>query len=211
MTTKQRFSPLVSSRGPGADLIVYCHDGMLNEGLRRYLLAHSCSMRITTVCTEAAFSEIVTNSTVPLLVILSSSLTNSLMQFRVMHQHQCARRKQMVLCRGDAYGLRTLLPSFQWLRMHAPVTHYIQNIMTWLAETGRPSIPPPLSGLTGRQREILLRLASGQKPHYIADRLGISIRTVSTHRTEIQSRLGICRHTGWALLCAAVRAVDFLF
>ena len=209
MTTRQHFSPLISPRRPDADLIVYCRDGMMSEGLRRYLLAHSCSLRITTVSTEAAFSEIVANSTVPLLVILSSSLTNSLMQFRLMHQHQCARRKQMVLCQGDAYGLRTLLPFFQWFSMHAPVTHYIQNIMAWLAETDRPSVRPPLSGLTRRQREILLRLASGQEPHYIADRLGISIRTVSTHRTDIQNRLGICRQSGWTLLCAAVREVDF--
>lgn len=209
MTTRQRFSPRVSSREPGADLIVYCHDGMLSEGLRCHLLAHSCSLRITTVCTEAAFSDIVANSTVPLLVILSGALSNALMQFRAMHQHQCARRKQMVLCREDAYGLHTLLPFFQWFSMHAPVTHHIRNIMTWLAETDRPSTSSPLSSLTRRQREILLRLASGQEPHYIADRLGISIRTVSTHRTEIQSRLGICRHTGWTLLCAAVRAVDF--
>lgn len=178
MTIRQRFSSLVSSRGPGADLIVYCHDGMLSEGLRCHLLAHSCSLRITTVCTEAAFSEIVVNSTVPLLVILSGALSNALMQFRVMHQHQCARRKQMVLCRGDAYGLRTLLPFFKWFSMHAPVTHHIRNIMTWLAETDRPSTPPPLSSLIRRQREILLRL-------------------------------GICWHTRWTLLCAAVRSVDF--
>ncbi|MCE3115180.1 helix-turn-helix transcriptional regulator [Enterobacter sp. ASE] len=209
MKTKQRFSPHESSRRQDADLILYCQDGMLSEGLRRHLLAHSCSLRITTICTEAAFSDIVANSAAPLLVILSGALTNTLMQFRVIHQHQCTRRKQMVLCQGDAYGLRTLLPFFRWFNMHAPVTHFIRNIMIWLAETDRPPTPLPLSSLTLRQREILLRLAGGQKPHYIADRLGISIRTVSTHRTDIQRRLGIYRQTGWTLLCAAIRESDF--
>lgn len=209
MTTRQHFSPLVSRRRPDADLIVYCHDGMLSEGLRRYLLAHSCSLRITIVCTEAAFSEIVANNAAPLLVILSGALTNALMQFRVIHQYQCARRKQMVLYRGDACGLRALLPFSRWFSIHAPVTHHIRNIISWLEETDRPSALPLLPSLTRRQCEILLRLASGQAPHYIADRLGISINTVSTHRTDIQNRLGICRQSGWALLCAAVRVVDF--
>lgn len=209
MTSRQHFSPLAFPRRPDADLIVYCHDGMLSEGLRRYLLAHSCSLRITTVCTEAAFSEIVANCAAPLLVILSGALTNALIQFRVIHQYQCARRKKMVLYRGDACGLRALLPFSSWFSIYAPVTYHIRNIISWLTETDRPSAPPLLSSLTRRQYEILLRLASGQKPHYIADRLGISIRTVSTHRTDIQNRLGICRQSGWTLLCAAVREVDF--
>lgn len=188
---------------------MYCHDRILAKGLCCHLLAYSHTLRIVTVCTEAAFARLAADGTVPVLVILSGALTNALMQFRVMHQYQCARRKQMVLYRGAAYSLRALLPFSRWFSIHAPVTHHIRNIMSWLAETDRPSALPPLSSLTQRQCEILLRLASGQEPHYIADRLGISIKTVSTHRTEIQNRLGICRQTGWVLLCAAVRESDF--
>lgn len=209
ISTRKRFSSRVTPRESDADLIVYCHDGMFSEGLRRHLLAHTFSLRITIVCTEAAFSNIVENSTAPLLVILSGALTNTLMQFKVMYKHRCARRKQMVLCRGDVYGLRTLLPFYQWFNnMHAPIMHHIRNIMTWLAET-KHSTAHPLPRLTPRQYEILLRLADGQDPHYIADMLGISTKTVSTHRTGIQCRLGIRRHTGWTLLCAAIREVNF--
>ena len=51
--------------------------------------------------------------------------------------------------------------------------------------------PHPLEGLTGRQREILQLVAEGQSTKEIASALGLSVKTVETHRTRIMDRLGI--------------------
>jgi DNA-binding NarL/FixJ family response regulator len=46
-------------------------------------------------------------------------------------------------------------------------------------------------GLTGRQTEILRLIARGQSSKEIARDLGLSIKTVETHRTQIMDRLDI--------------------
>lgn len=61
--------------------------------------------------------------------------------------------------------------------------------------------PPPLPAdaapaaaalpLTPRQREILRLLASGQSAKQIAYALGLSVKTVETHRAQLMDRLGI--------------------
>jgi DNA-binding NarL/FixJ family response regulator len=48
----------------------------------------------------------------------------------------------------------------------------------------------PLAALTPRQREILQAVAEGRSSREIADRLGLSLRTVETHRAQIMDRLG---------------------
>ncbi len=49
----------------------------------------------------------------------------------------------------------------------------------------------PLRALTGRQREILQLIAEGYSTRAIAERLGLSAKTVETHRSRIMERLGI--------------------
>jgi DNA-binding NarL/FixJ family response regulator len=51
--------------------------------------------------------------------------------------------------------------------------------------------PDPLEGLTGRQREILQLVAEGRSTKEIASTLGLSVKTVETHRSRIMDRLGI--------------------
>jgi DNA-binding NarL/FixJ family response regulator len=54
------------------------------------------------------------------------------------------------------------------------------------------SVPPgPLAGLSSRQREILQLIAEGHSSKEIGFRLGISSKTVDTHRAQIMERLGI--------------------
>jgi ATP/maltotriose-dependent transcriptional regulator MalT len=55
------------------------------------------------------------------------------------------------------------------------------------------SRPPPTSGeaLRGREREVASLAAAGMTNHEIADRLVISVRTVTSHLDHIYSRLGI--------------------
>jgi DNA-binding NarL/FixJ family response regulator len=61
----------------------------------------------------------------------------------------------------------------------------------------------PLESLTPRQREILQLVAEGLTSKEIAARLGVSRRTVETHRSEIMSRLDV--HDVAGLVRFAVR------
>jgi two-component system, NarL family, nitrate/nitrite response regulator NarL len=49
----------------------------------------------------------------------------------------------------------------------------------------------PFSQLTGREREVLVLIAEGQSNKEIANRLGIGVRTIETHRERIMRRLDI--------------------
>lgn len=51
--------------------------------------------------------------------------------------------------------------------------------------------PTELDLITPRQREILTLIAQGQSTKSIARTLGISTKTVETHRTQLMDRLGI--------------------
>jgi DNA-binding NarL/FixJ family response regulator len=49
----------------------------------------------------------------------------------------------------------------------------------------------PLDALTPRQREILQLAAEGHSSKEIAERLGVSYRTVEAHRAQLMERLGV--------------------
>ena len=49
----------------------------------------------------------------------------------------------------------------------------------------------PLDSLTARQREVLRLIAEGRSTRDIATALGVSIKTVETHRAHLMERLGI--------------------
>jgi DNA-binding NarL/FixJ family response regulator len=61
----------------------------------------------------------------------------------------------------------------------------------------------PVSRLTKRQREIVQLLAEGKSSKEIAVALGLSVKTVETHRANIMSRLNC--HSISELVCYAVR------
>ncbi|MCC5821898.1 MAG: response regulator transcription factor [Phycisphaerales bacterium] len=61
---------------------------------------------------------------------------------------------------------------------------------------GRPApkavcVPPSPEVLTPKQREVLQRVAEGMGTKQIADSLGVSSRTIETHRTNITRKLGL--------------------
>ena len=61
----------------------------------------------------------------------------------------------------------------------------------------------PIDALTARQREVLQLVAEGHTSKDIAERLGLSFKTVEAHRAQIMERLGI--HDVASLVRFAVR------
>jgi DNA-binding NarL/FixJ family response regulator len=57
------------------------------------------------------------------------------------------------------------------------------------AENGGPLIPPLEDALTAREREIVQLLAEGQSNKEVAASLGISVKTVETHRAVTMRKL----------------------
>jgi DNA-binding NarL/FixJ family response regulator len=55
----------------------------------------------------------------------------------------------------------------------------------------QPTEAPALAALTGREREVLLGVVRGQTNKQIAADLGISVRTIETHRDSLMRKLGI--------------------
>lgn len=69
---------------------------------------------------------------------------------------------------------------------------------------GEGSSKERLAALTVRQKEILQMIAEGKSTKEIAFSLGVSVKTVETHRTAIMERLGIRDVAG--LVVHAIRA-----
>lgn len=67
--------------------------------------------------------------------------------------------------------------------------------------------PTGIAALSPRQRQILRQLGNGQSTKEIAAELGISIKTVETHRARMMEALG-CRRANDLLLFAARNQLD---
>ena len=63
-------------------------------------------------------------------------------------------------------------------------------VIGWMLR-GSPPAEGALAQLTERQREILKLLAEGAGTKEVAQILGISVKTVETHRAQLMERLGI--------------------
>jgi len=59
------------------------------------------------------------------------------------------------------------------------------------AIVGAVSVREPLERLTPRQIEVLRLVSEGNRTREIASRLGLSVKTVESHRGEVMKRLGI--------------------
>jgi len=60
-----------------------------------------------------------------------------------------------------------------------------------LAEPGPDDPTHPVMTLTTRERQVMSELVMGKKNSEIAEQLGISVKTIDTHRAHILKRLGL--------------------
>ncbi len=69
---------------------------------------------------------------------------------------------------------------------------YLSTRLTkWLAEaTGGAKTPQGMATLTARERQIFQRIGEGRSTAEIATELGLSIKTISTHRENVKRKLG---------------------
>ncbi|HUI99492.1 MAG TPA: LuxR C-terminal-related transcriptional regulator, partial [Usitatibacter sp.] len=65
-----------------------------------------------------------------------------------------------------------------------------------------------LDALTGRQREILQRIAEGRSTKEIAHALDVSVKTVESHRACVMERLGIRDVAGLVIFAVRNRLVS---
>ncbi len=95
---------------------------------------------------------------------------------------------------GDVY----LYPSIARML----VEDYLQKVKTG-EEKGS------YEGLTSREREILMYIAEDKKNKEIADLLGISVRTVQAHRTNLMDKLGAHDRTELVKYAISKGLIDF--
>jgi DNA-binding NarL/FixJ family response regulator len=81
-----------------------------------------------------------------------------------------------------------------------------QVVAEYVSRTGGQA--DPLAALTPRQREILQLVAEGHTSKDIAGRLGLSYRTVETHRNQLMKRLDIHDLTGLVRFAVKVGMVE---
>lgn len=191
---------------PEPDLVLYSHNRFVAASLEHFLLTQFPSRRVIKGCTPDAVENIVRSSPdVRLIAVLSEGSAEALAQFRtLLHLHCYSQLKLMVLADDASNGLRPLLTSARWLSLKASAEQVFKEILIWLTSPASLHSPAPLSQLTPRQYIVLFMLAHGVSLSEVASTLGISLRTVLTHRFDIQTRLGISCRADWLLFCAAV-------
>lgn len=96
----------------------------------------------------------------------------------------------------------SLLDAIEALHRHA--SYYSPRIAAWVArDERRARVKAPREALTPRQRETIQLLAEGKSNKEVAAMLGISIKTVEAHRSNIMLKLNL--HSVAELVHYAIR------
>lgn len=83
------------------------------------------------------------------------------------------------------HGLRAILAN----QLHLCARSSARVVRSYLGE--RVPVASPLTGVTGREREILAMIANGQSNKQIAITIKRSIKTVEKHRANLMRKLGL--------------------
>ena len=76
-----------------------------------------------------------------------------------------------------------------------------QSLYDEVSIRSRQTDTAPHEGLSGREFEVMMLLSSGVRPTDIADRLDISVKTVSTYRTRILDKLSLDSNADITMYC----------
>ena len=120
----------------------------------------------------------------------------------VLTMHESEQMMREALAAGahgylsKAEAARDLLAAVESLRAHKPffdskVTAMMLGGYRNDVRKAKPSSAPPAAELTPREREIVQLLAEGRTSKEVAAGLGISVKTVITHRTNLMRKLDI--------------------
>jgi len=75
--------------------------------------------------------------------------------------------------------------------MDTAVSHQVVKKLTGLAAAEKIVTGSGYDALTPREQEVMVRLAEGQSPQQVADKLFISPKTAENHRANIMRKLGL--------------------
>ncbi|KRG87907.1 response regulator [Stenotrophomonas daejeonensis] len=125
----------------------------------------------------------------------------------MMSMHDDTQHVRDALDRGAAgFVVKDAAPQELELALHAACSGQVflspQISARMLAPAQGRERPTGIAALSPRQRQILRRLGNGQSTKEIAADLGISAKTVETHRARMMEALG-CRRANDLLLLAA--------
>ncbi len=130
----------------------------------------------------------------------------------VLTMHESEEYVSQLLAAGaSGYVIKSAASSelVQALRAVAAGQNYISPAVTrvlvesLLARQGDLRSGDPFQTLTGRERQVFQLAASGHTNRQIAEKLGVSIKTVKTHRANMMAKLGL--HDRGALVKLAVQ------
>lgn len=125
--------------------------------------------------------------------------------------HSSRARMEALLAHGAAGVITRAAPLEEWRRAferlragqrHAPM-HLAAGLLARRA--GGPVELDPVARLSPREREVLLLIGEGCTSRQAAERLGLSPKTVESHRERLQRKLGAGRGRELALIAAELR------
>jgi len=122
-------------------------------------------------------------------VVIADSALETVPPSRVLELVRGAGLSTPIIVVSDSFDEQSAV---EWMRAGA------EDLVLWShLHRLRPaihealSVREPLSRLSPRQREVMQLVALGLTMREIAERLGLSVKTVETHRSAVAKRLGI--------------------
>jgi DNA-binding NarL/FixJ family response regulator len=116
-------------------------------------------------------------------------------RFVVLTMHEEREYVQKALKAGaDGYLLKNIEREELENAIHSVykgVKYFSPEIITIMANSAASPAVEEVSELTPREKEVLVLVADGHSTKQIADQLGISIRTVETHRINMLKKMGV--------------------